>query len=100
MNYKTIAVLKFPGGSQVKDPVLSLLWLGSLLWRGLPGPRTFVCRERSQKKKKPMVLNDQKICMKYVEALLEDTKWLPKQKRLSLRAEIPEGREVVFLSGV
>ena len=47
-----------------------------------------------------MVLNDQKICMKYVEALLEDTKWLPKQKRLSLRAEIPEGREVVFLSGV
>ena len=25
--------LEFPGGVAVKDPALSLLWLGSLLWR-------------------------------------------------------------------
>lgn len=29
---KTHYVYEFPGGLVVKDPVLSLLWLGSLLW--------------------------------------------------------------------
>lgn len=37
---------------QVKDLALSLLWLGGCCGTGLvPGPGTFTCHRRSQKKK-------------------------------------------------
>ena len=32
--YKKVAGWEFPGGLVGKDLALSLLWLGSLLWRG------------------------------------------------------------------
>ena len=36
---------------QVKDPGLSLLWLGSLLWHRFdPGPRTSACLPGGKKK--------------------------------------------------
>ena len=42
----------FPGGLAVKDPVLSLLWLRSLLWLGFdPWPRNFhIPQDQAEKK--------------------------------------------------
>lgn len=41
---------EFPGGLAVKDPVLSLLWIGSLQWCGFePWPGKFACCGRDQK---------------------------------------------------
>ena len=46
------AFLEFVGALAVKDLVLSLLWLGSLLWcRFDPWPGNF-CMQRAQPKKK------------------------------------------------
>ena len=41
--------MEFSGGLAVKDPTLSLLWLGEGL---IPGQGSFVCSGCSQKKKK------------------------------------------------
>ena len=39
---KKTSVVEFPAGLAVKDPALSLLWFGSLLWHGFnPWPRNF-----------------------------------------------------------
>ena len=52
---KNLKMLEFPDGKLspvVKDPGLSLLWLGSLLWCGLsPGPGTSICHGGKKKKK-------------------------------------------------
>ena len=32
--HKRLSLSEFAGGPEVKDPALSLLWLGSLLWHG------------------------------------------------------------------
>ena len=47
-------VLKeFPSDLVVKDPALSLLWLGSPLWRGFnPWPRNFCMLQSMAKRKK------------------------------------------------
>ena len=45
--------MEFPGGLVVKDPELSRLWLGSLLWCGFkPSTGSFAWWGHSQKKKK------------------------------------------------
>ena len=49
--------LEFPGGRVVKDPALSLLWLGSLLWcRFNPWPGNFHVPQVPQKRKKKKCL--------------------------------------------
>ena len=51
------AFLEFVGALAVKDLVLSLLWLGSLLWcRFDPWPGNF-CMQRAQPKKKKKLKN-------------------------------------------
>ena len=45
--------MEFPGGLEVKDPEVSRLWLGSLLWCGFkPSTGSFAWWGHSQKKKK------------------------------------------------
>ena len=67
---------EFPGGLMVKDLVLSLLWLRSLLCHGLsPGPETFASGRHGRKKKSRN---------KGTQVLLSFIKFLEKEAKKSI----------------
>ena len=70
----------------VKDPTLSLQWLGSLLWHGFdPWLGNFICHRQGQKKKK----------VSYSELPLIPGKWL-KYSLMHCRNLIPYKHAIQF----
>ena len=86
---------------QVKDLVLSLLWLGLLLWlRFDPWPETSMCCGHGQKKRRTKQILELKNLINEMKnelaLVIEQTKWKREQANLKIEIEMTQVEELSY----